>query len=57
LGDVLRLLWGGVASDVPFLQNGPEVGPVADAVDDVIEDLTLSVGVVVVGRLEESLPE
>jgi len=33
------------------------VRPVADAVDDVIEDLTLSVGVVVVGRLEKSLPE
>jgi hypothetical protein len=41
---VLHLVGGGVAADVLFLHYVPEMGPVADAVADVLEGFTLPLG-------------
>src|SRR5215203_3965857 len=48
--NVLDLVGGGVAADVPFLHHVPEVRPMADAVADVLEDLPLLLGAVPVAK-------
>ena len=51
----LNLVGGGVAADILFLQHLPEIRPLFDTVDDVLEDLILTPRAVVSAK--EPVPE
>src|SRR5919199_2633823 len=50
LEDQLHFVGGGVATDVLFLKHVSQMRPVADAVTDVIQDLPLSLGALLVAE-------